>query len=78
MRRRTVMPLLEVKCTVSSCFFHKKDNLCGAEKIEINMDEQAQKKYSSEFATDFDLKAAPQKAIHSKDTCCNTFKPKEI
>ncbi len=73
------MPNLEVKCTVSNCSFHKKGNLCGAEKIEINMDYQTIKKDNkTEFASDFDLKPTIVKAANSTQTCCNTFKPKKI
>ena len=32
------MPNVEVKCAVSNCIFHAKGNVCGAEKIEIDMD----------------------------------------
>ena len=64
------MPILEVKCTVSDCFFHAKGNVCGAEKIEINLD--TDKKGNTEFASDFDL-AVLEKAEHSTDTCCKTF-----
>ena len=72
------MPTLEVKCTVSNCLFHKKGNLCGADKIEINMDYQSLKNDKTEFASDFDLKQSSVKAAHSTQTCCNTFKPKKI
>ncbi len=71
------MPAVEVKCTVSNCFFHAKGNICGAEKIEVNMDGQASKKDNAEFASDFDLQSSPRKATHSTDTCCNTFIPKK-
>ncbi|MER1986745.1 MAG: DUF1540 domain-containing protein [Solibacillus sp.] len=65
------MQTLEVKCTVSDCFFHAKGNICGAEKIEINMNYQADKQQQSEFATDFD--AVKEEATQSTQTCCNTF-----
>lgn len=68
------MPVLEVKCTVSDCFFHAKGNVCGAEKIEINMDKQNIKNRESEFASEFLF--SPNKAADSADTCCQTFKPK--
>ncbi|WP_339196145.1 DUF1540 domain-containing protein [Solibacillus sp. FSL R5-0449] len=68
------MPALEVKCTVSDCFFHAKGNFCGAEKIEIDMESITNKKERSEFASDFDLQAPKQKeAKSSSDTCCKTF-----
>lgn len=69
------MPILEVKCTVSNCFFHAKGNICAADKIEINMDYQADKKQSTEFASDFDT--VKKEATHSTHTCCNTFVSKK-
>ena len=71
------MPTLEVKCTVSNCYFHAKGNICGAEKIEIDMDYQANKKDRTEFASDFDFRNASEKAGHSSDTCCKTFISKQ-
>lgn len=72
-RKAMPMPTLEVKCTVSDCFFHAKGNFCGAEKIEINMESNASKKDRTEFASDFDLAASREKAAKSSDTCCKTF-----
>ena len=71
------MQNLEVKCTVSNCLFHKKGNLCGAEKIEINID-QIKNKDITEFASDFYLESVPEEATHSTETFCNTFRPKKI
>lgn len=67
------MPTLEVKCTVSDCFFHEIENICGAEKIEIDLNYQVNKKDRSEFASDYDFSAVSDKAAHSTDTCCKTF-----
>ncbi|MER2000898.1 MAG: DUF1540 domain-containing protein [Lysinibacillus sp.] len=72
------MQNLEVKCTVSNCFFHKKGNYCGAEKIEINMDLEAKNKNRTEFASDFYSGSEQEKASTSAETCCNTFRPKNI
>lgn len=74
------MPTLEVKCTVSNCVFHAKGNVCGADKIEINMDYQTFKKdkTETEFASDFDFQPTSVKAAHSTQTCCKTFKSKNI
>lgn len=63
------MPNIEVKCTVENCFFHKIDNICGAEKIEINTDSKVK---DTEFSADFDARIKKE-AAHSKDTCCKTF-----
>ncbi|MGM9965929.1 DUF1540 domain-containing protein [uncultured Rummeliibacillus sp.] len=68
------MPNIKVKCTVSDCFFHAEGNVCGAEKIEVQMDQSRNR--NAEFAEEFDLKALADKANHSADTCCKTFKPK--
>ena len=63
------MPIIEVKCTVENCFFHKIDDICGAEKIEINT---TLKGKATEFSADFDARIKKE-ATHSVDTCCNTF-----
>jgi len=70
------MPNVEVKCTVSNCIFHAKGNVCGAEKIEIDMDYHA-KDNNTEFASEFDYRSISEEASQSADTCCKTFKPKE-
>ncbi|MEK4627113.1 MAG: DUF1540 domain-containing protein [Solibacillus sp.] len=67
------MPALEVKCTVSNCFFHAKGNLCGADKIEIDMDHLKNNKEKTEFASDFDSRHETAEAMNSTDTCCRTF-----
>ena len=69
------MPNVEVNCTVSNCVFHKKGNLCGAEKIQVDMDYHASNS-NTEFASEFDTKAITEKASKSHETCCKTFKPK--
>ncbi|MEK4231060.1 DUF1540 domain-containing protein [Solibacillus sp. FSL H8-0538] len=71
------MPNVEVNCTVSNCVFHVEGNVCGAEKIEINMDYQSKNKKNTEFASDFDLRTMPEEASKSSDTCCKTFISKE-
>lgn len=65
------MPNVQVECSVSNCFFHKKGNLCGAEKIMIETDSNNKE----EFASDFDYEK--EKATHSQHTCCKTFRPKK-
>lgn len=70
------MPNVEVRCSVSNCFFHKKGNLCGAEKILIDTDSKDHSK-NEEFATEFDF-SKKDYANKSHDTCCKTFKPKKI
>lgn len=68
------MPNVEVSCTVSNCAFHAKGNLCGANKISIDMDHQS--KYDTEFAGELGIESRKEEADHSAATCCKTFKPK--
>lgn len=70
------MPNVEVNCTVSNCVFHAKGNICGAEKIQIDMDHNAVKT-NTEFASDFDTNNISEEANHSAETSCKTFKPKK-
>lgn len=69
------MPQVEVNCTVANCVFHAKDDLCGAERILVDMNYRENTK---EFAGDFDAFASREKARNSFETCCKTFKPKEM
>lgn len=71
------MPNVEVNCTVSNCVFHAKGNICGAEKIKIDMDFHSNTKNNTEFASDFDFHNMSEEANQSSDTCCKTFKSKE-
>ena len=71
------MPNVEVKCAVSNCIFHAKGNVCGAEKIEIDMDYHANHNIT-EFASEFDYRSISEEASHSADTCCKTFKSKDV
>ncbi|WP_431026974.1 DUF1540 domain-containing protein [Lysinibacillus sp. LZ02] len=72
------MPTVEVNCTVSNCVFHATGNICGAEKINVDMDHHPdyKNKANTEFAADFDFRKITEEASHSSDTCCKTFKPK--
>lgn len=69
------MPNVEVSCTVSNCIFHAKGNICGAEKIQVEMENP--RINNTEFASDFDIRTVSEKAKHSSDTCCKTFISKE-
>lgn len=69
------MPNVEVKCTVANCFFHAKGNVCGADRITIDMDQQS--KYDTEFSDEINYKNRKEEAGKSADTCCKTFKTKK-
>ncbi|RUL54674.1 MULTISPECIES: DUF1540 domain-containing protein [Lysinibacillus] len=70
------MANVEVNCAVSNCFFHKKGNICGAEKIQVDMDYHSRDR-NTEFASDFDFDMISEEASSSHETCCKTFKPKQ-
>ena len=70
------MPTVEVSCTVANCVFHEKGNICGADKIQVDMDFNANKNNNTEFATEFDTRKVKEEARRSSHTCCKTFKPK--
>jgi hypothetical protein len=68
------MPNVEVKCTVANCYFHDEGNVCGADKITIDMDHQS--KFDTEFSSEFGYADRKEEAEESADTCCKTFKAK--
>ena len=71
------MPNVEVSCSISNCTFHAEGNICGADKIKIDMENQS--KYDTEFSQEFDdFTDRTEVANQSADTCCKTFKPKSI
>lgn len=70
------MPNVEVRCSVSNCVFHKEGNLCGAEKIEVDMDYHSNNRMQ-EFASDLDFDNVKEEASSSRDTCCKTFERKD-
>jgi hypothetical protein len=72
--RRIFMPNVEVSCTVANCDFHSEGNICGANKITIDMDYQS--KYDTEFSQEFGMEGRKEEADQSASTCCKTFKPK--
>ena len=66
-----------VSCSVANCSFWKEGNNCGANAINIEIDQHAGAHFNEEFAGD-DLGLYHQdQAEQSKATCCLTFKPKE-
>ena len=71
------MPNVEVSCSISNCTFHAEGNICGADKITIDMENQS--KYDTEFSQEFDdFKSRTEEANQSADTCCKTFKPTNL
>lgn len=70
------MPNVEVSCTIVNCEFHAKGNICGADKIQIDMDFHSKNQHA-EFASEFDARMHFDEAKHSANTCCQTFQRKK-
>lgn len=66
-----------VSCSVANCSFWAEGNQCGANEINIEIDQHANAHFNEEFAGD-DLGLYHQdQATRSAATCCLTFKAKE-
>jgi hypothetical protein len=74
LNRGIIMPNVEVKCSVANCAFHAIGNVCGADKITIDMDYES--KFDTEFSSELGFEARKEEANRSADTCCKTFKQK--
>lgn len=68
------MPNVDVSCSVANCVFHDPGNICGADRITIDMDFMS--KYGTEFSQELGFESRKEEANHSADTCCKTFKSK--
>lgn len=68
----------DVKCSVSNCSYWGKGNLCQADAIMIEIDKHSEANFYAEFAGEsFDTEHQDQ-ASSSRNTCCHTFKPREV
>jgi hypothetical protein len=65
-----------VTCSVSNCAFWGQGNQCGAEAINIEIDQHAHVELSTEFADEGLGVNHKDSAKESSATCCHTFKPK--
>ncbi|WP_209124096.1 DUF1540 domain-containing protein [Alkalihalobacillus sp. BA299] len=68
------MPKVEVSCAISNCSFYGEGNICTVEKIMVELDAHA--RYDTEMSSELSEKNHIDKAGHSAETCCKTFKPK--
>jgi hypothetical protein len=70
--------MVEVRCSVSSCYFWQAGNACGAESIWVRRStapvraEAGRLEASGEF-----LAAADDAPLTSEDTCCQTYRPRQ-
>ncbi len=70
------MPNIDVKCSVSNCFFYKSGNNCGAPAIMVEIDQHSFPK--EEFADELGIQNQHiDTAGTSRNTCCRTFRPTE-
>ncbi|HEY4390225.1 MAG TPA: DUF1540 domain-containing protein [Paenibacillus sp.] len=65
-----------VKCSVADCVHWGEKNICQAESIMIDIDQNATRQYHAEFAGESFDSENQTKATTSSATCCHTFKPK--
>ncbi|MFD1677403.1 DUF1540 domain-containing protein [Alicyclobacillus fodiniaquatilis] len=67
---------VDVKCSVSNCYFWKDDNNCGAPAIMVTVNQNANANFNEEIANEImvDLDHT-QSASDPANTCCHTFKP---
>lgn len=69
------LPNIEVKCSVSDCYFYEEGNNCGAPAIMIEVDKHSISK--EEFSDELGIQTEHiDQANTSKNTCCRTFRPR--
>lgn len=71
------MNALEVRCTVSNCYFWKQENYCGADRILVTSDQvdanQGDLNASSIAQLVNEVGETPVNS--GRVTCCQTFRP---
>ncbi|GLG01509.1 hypothetical protein Alches_15480 [Alicyclobacillus hesperidum subsp. aegles] len=69
--------MVDVKCSVSNCYFWKANNDCAAPGIMVTVDNQSRANFREEIASEIavDTKRTDW-AQSSMQTCCHTFRPK--
>ncbi|WAH38266.1 DUF1540 domain-containing protein [Alicyclobacillus dauci] len=66
---------VDVKCSVSNCYFWKDDNNCGAPAIMVTVDQQANARFNEEIADEIMVDLESQESASSSlHTCCHTFR----
>ncbi|WP_067620955.1 DUF1540 domain-containing protein [Alicyclobacillus acidiphilus] len=68
---------VDVKCSVSNCYFWKNHNTCTAPAIMVTVDDQANSRFTEEIANEIavDLERTDA-ATTPRNTCCHTFRPR--
>lgn len=65
---------LEVRCTVSNCYFWESANFCGANQILITAD-QASNEFAENLGAGPNLSQMAETPVAaSRVTCCHTFR----
>ena len=76
---REVTWMTEVKCSVDSCTYWGKGNVCKADSILVKSSPApgADQFFASEFAEELGGEGRKKKpADTSSETCCETFRPR--
>lgn len=67
---------VNVKCSVSNCYFWSSNNDCAAPAIMVTVDKHANASFTEEIADEImvDLNRTDD-AKNALNTCCHTFRP---
>ncbi len=65
---------LEVRCTVSNCYFWQLENFCGADQILITSDHEVSQATQNMQSSGISAMVETPVAA-SRVTCCQTFQP---
>ena len=66
---------LEVRCTVSNCYFWQQENFCGASQILITSDHAAEDGLENRANSDALSSLVETPVATSRVTRCHTFHP---
>lgn len=66
----------DVKCSVSNCVYWGQGNECKAPAIMVEVDDHSDADFDTEVGDIGIEESHTDQAVHSSETCCHTFKPK--
>ncbi|WP_041695349.1 DUF1540 domain-containing protein [Alicyclobacillus acidocaldarius] len=67
---------VDVKCTVANCLFWHEGDECAAPSIMVSVGRRGDASFREEFGRDFAVMERESYARSSRETCCETFKPR--
>lgn len=66
---------VDVKCSVSNCYFWAQNNHCSAPAIMVTVDNLANANFAEEIAGEIMVDLSRMDSVnHSINTCCHTFR----